>query len=557
MKRIISAAVIIVMLTAMLGGCAKKSEDPENSETTANNQQTEPEKTDSSGDTDKQQDSQKPDQSVKKPSDNKNTSGNNSQTQKPADKNNNTQPAAPKPSEPEYQPPSISAGDDNDFDPDEIEVEHFESDGKVDTRFEGKEDNLPYIDKASTAVSDFTVTADNYNEDQLSLPIIKINTFNGKDITSKTKYVSSTVSITNTVKNYTLTNAAADVRGRGNSTWQYFDKKAYKLKFTVKTDLFGMGAAKKWVLLANALDETMMRNYIAFSLGKMLGLEYTSDFQLVNVFLNNEYKGVYLLCEQVQEGEARVNINSSKNGKVDTGYLIEGINNPTPVDYKTFTLGSVDGNQLGDEGRFTFIIKSPELAQCTDEQRSFIKDYVKNTNEAIFKKDWNKIQQYVDVNSFVNMFLLDEIMLNQDMGFSFYMYKKQGGKLYMGPMWDFDQACGSSSHGGSGYKGWYAGSELEWFTSLIEIPQFRELVAKRYKEKKSQIHGLLDTIDNTVNKYSYDFAMSNYVFNTFGKRDRWRTMSEIAALKTYKEHIIYLKTWLTNRFIWMENQLGI
>ena len=155
------------------------------------------------------------------------------------------------------------------------------------------------------------------------------------------------------------------------------------------------------------------------------------------------------------------------------------------------------------------------------------------------------------------MFLLDEIMLNQDMGFSFYMYKKQGGKLYMGPMWDFDQACGSSSHGGSGYKGWYAGSELEWFTSLIEIPQFRELVAKRYKEKKSQIHGLLDTIDNTVNKYSYDFAMSNYVFNTFGKRDRWRTMSEIAALKTYKEHIIYLKTWLTNRFIWMENQLGI
>lgn len=557
MKRIISAAVIIVMLTAMLGGCAKKSEDPENSETTANNQQTEPEKTDSSGDTDKQQDSQKPDQPVKKPSDNKNTSENNSQTQKPADNNNDTHTAAPKPSEPEYQPPSISAGDDNDFDPDEIEVEHFESDGKVDTRFEGKEDNLPYIDKASTAVSDFTVTADNYNEDQLSLPIIKINTFNGKDITSKTKYVSSTVSITNTVKNYTLTNAAADIRGRGNSTWQYFDKKAYKLKFTVKTDLFGMGAAKKWVLLANALDETMMRNYIAFSLGKMLGLEYTSDFQLVNVFLNNEYKGVYLLCEQVQEGEARVNINSSKNGQADTGYLIEGINNPTPVDYKTFTLGSVDGNQLGDEGRFTFIIKSPELAQCTDEQRSFIKDYVKNTNEAIFKKDWNKIQQYVDINSFVNMFLLDEIMLNQDMGFSFYMYKKQGGKLYMGPMWDFDQACGSSSHGGSGYKGWYAGSELEWFTSLIEIPQFRELVAKRYKEKKSQIHGLLDTIDNTVNKYSYDFAMSNYVFNTFGKRDRWRTMSEIAALKTYKEHIVYLKTWLTNRFIWMENQLGI
>lgn len=557
MKRIISAAVIIVMLTAMLGGCAKKNENPESSETTANNQQTEAEKTGNNGDTDKQQDSKKPDQPEKKPSDNKNTSENNNQTQKPADNASDNPTTAPKPSESEYQSPSVSTGNNNDLDPEEIEVEHFDSDGKVDTRFEGKEDELPYVDQASTTVSDFTVTADNYNEEQLSLPIIKINTSDGKDITSKTEYVSSTVSITNTVKNHTLTNAAADVRGRGNSTWQYFDKKAYKLKFTVKTDLFGMGAAKKWVLLANALDESMMRNYIAFSLGKMLGLEYTSDFMFVNVFLNNEYKGVYLLCEQVQEGKTRVNINSSKNGDVDTGYLLEGINNSTPVDYKTFTLGSVNGKQLGDEGRFTFIIKSPELAQCTDEQRSFIKDYVKNTNEAIFKKDWDKIQQYIDVDSFVNMFLLDEIMLNQDMGYSFYMYKKQGGKLYMGPMWDFDQACGSSSHGGSGYKGWYAGSELEWFTSLIEIPQFRELVAKRYAEKKSQIHSLLNTIDSTVNKYSYDFAMSNYVYNTFGKRDRWRTMSEIAALKTYKEHIIYLKTWLTNRFIWMENQLGI
>lgn len=79
----------------------------------------------------------------------------------------------------------------------------------------------------------------------------------------------------------------------------------------------------------------------------------------------------------------------------------------------------------------------------------------------------------------------------------------------MGPAWDFDQACGSSSHGGSGYKGWYAGSELQWFTTLIEMPQFKELVSKRYQEKKTAIRGMLNTIDSTVNKYSFDFAMSN------------------------------------------------
>lgn len=566
MKRIISIAAIAAIMISLLGGCAKKepitdSNDQTGFEEQNNDVQADEKdhgKTSEVGKTDPA--SKNPENSggnanVQKPSvDSSGTPSTNSQTQKPQNdppSSENNHPSG----QSANQPQQITGNEPGDIDPNEIE--HFESDGKTDDRFEGVKDNLPYIDKAPTTVSDFIVTAENYDEQKLSLPIMQINTYNGKDITSKKNYVSATVSITNTLKNHALSTTAVDVRGRGNSTWSFFDKKAYKLKFTVKTDLFGMGAAKKWILLANALDESMMRNYIAFSLGKALGLEYTSDFQFVNLYLNNEYKGVYLLCEQVQEGASRVNINTSKTGQVDTGYLLEGINNPAPVDYRTFTLPSVNGQQLGDPGSFIFIIKSPDLIQCTDEQKNFISDYVSKANEAIFKKDWTKIQQYIDVNSFVNMFLLDEIMLNQDMGYSFYMYKKQGGKLYMGPMWDFDQSCGSSSHGGIGYKGWYAGSELKWFTALIEIPEFKELVSKRYQEKKSSIRGLPDTIDNTVNKYSYDFAMSNYVFNTFGSTDRWRTVYEIAKLKTYKEHIIYLKTWLTNRFIWMEDQLAI
>lgn len=107
------------------------------------------------------------------------------------------------------------------------------------------------------------------------------------------------------------------------------------------------GAAKKWVLLANALDESMMRNYLAFNLGKALGLEFTSDCQFLNLYINGQYKGVYLLCEQVQEGSNRVNINTSPVGQVDTGYLLEGINNASPVDYKTFKLNDVNGKSLG------------------------------------------------------------------------------------------------------------------------------------------------------------------------------------------------------------------
>lgn len=554
MKKVISIITILTMLMACFSGCSKKPAD-QNADSEATQQENENNfiGTDSEG---------------KPVTDNNGASTNDSdentdktedinddKTQQPSQQNNPDNNASSGSQQSGWQSEIIVGGEPGDIDPDEIPV--FESDGQIDDRYEGVEDGLPYIEKAETTISDFTVTSENYDETKLSLPIIKIDTYNGKDITSKTEYVSSTISISNTLKNYSLSQTTVDVRGRGNSTWQYFDKKAYKLKFTVKTDLFGMGAAKKWVLLANALDESMMRNYLAFSLGKLLELEYTSDCQFVNLYLNGTYKGVYLLCEQVQEGETRVNINSSKTGQVDTGYLLEGINANIKVDYKTFMLDTVDGQHLGDPGRFTFIIKSPELLECTDEQVSYISDYVKKTNEAIFKKDWDSICEYIDVDSFVNMFLLDEILMNQDMGYSFYMYKKQSGKLYMGPLWDFDQACGSSSHGGIGYKGWYAGSEHRWFTALIEIPQFKELVSKRYQQKKNAIHGLLDSIDNMINSHSFDFAMSNYVFNTFGDTNRWRTVYEIAQLKTYKEHVVFLKTWLTNRFIWMENQLGI
>ena len=446
----------------------------------------------------------------------------------------------------------------DDITPDE--VKKFPSDGIVDERY-NVNDGLPYVDSVDTSISDLKITADTYNETKLTLPAIRITTGNGKDITSRSTYVSATLSASGGGAAYNLKNVPIDVRGRGNSTWSEFEKKPYKIKFTVKTDLFGMGAAKKWVLLANALDETMMRNYIAFSLAKQLGLEFTNDFMFVNVFVNGGYKGVYLLTEQIQEGPTRVNINTSKTGVVDTGYLIEGINSKAKTDYKTFTVPAVNGRRPGDNYQhgenFQFIVEEPDELKCTDEQLAFISDYVTKANEAIFSKNWDNIQKYVDVNSFVNMFILDEVLMNQDMGYSFYMYKKAGGKLFMGPAWDFDQSAGCSSHGGSGYKGWYAGSEMAYFTALIEMDQFKQLVAKRYAEKKGAIHNMLTEIDSVINKNSYDFAMSNYVFNTFGSTTRWRTMYEIARLKTYKQHVVYLKTWLTNRMIWMEHQLGV
>lgn len=416
---------------------------------------------------------------------------------------------------------------------------------------------LTYHNWVDAEIGDALIQSEDFSLEKLQLPRLVIDTLNGVDVTSRTEYMSATITIENAEAKYCIKQRQVEIRGRGNSTWMYFDKKPYKLKFNAKTDLFGFGANKKYVLLANALDETNIRTYLAFYLAEQFDIEYATDYKLVNVILNGDYKGMYVLCEQVSEGEARVDINTSKSGLVDTGYLIESINSAENDDYKTFKLPDVNGRHLGNTDRHMFIIKSPGT-DVTKDQQDYIIDYVTQVNEAIFTKDWERIQKLCDVDSFVNMTLVNAIMMNNDYGYSFYMYKKQGGKLHLGPVWDFDQSSGSSTHGGTTYRGWYAGTEHDWQTALLEIPEFKELVAKRYKEKHSVVAGLTGVMEKTINDYEFDFAMNNLERNNmFALADRWRIPASIAKLDTYKKQVSALKTWFLNRQIWLDDQLGV
>lgn len=439
-------------------------------------------------------------------------------------------------------------------DADLSEIEFDKSDGEIDQTAQNSHNDVKYETEVLSNIEELVLSKSDFDETKLTLPVMKIDTLDKTPVTSKNTYKNATITVTNSSK-CTLTNYGVEIRGRGNSTWSFFEKKAYKLRFPVAQDLFGMGAGKKWVLLANALDETMLRNYLTLTYAKSIGCKFATDCQFVSLMLNGEYQGVYLLCEQVQEGKNRVDVNTSKTGEVDTGYFLEGINNLSAVDYKTFRLNDVDGKHLGT-GNFQFIVKSPNKLECTGDQLSFIHSIVSDANEAIFKKDWAKIQETCDVDSFVNLFLVNEISLNNDMGYSFYLYREKGGKLSIGPVWDYDQAMGSSSHGGSTYKGWYAGSKLQWFTTLIEIPEFKELVKQKYLATKATADSLVTRVDSTVTKYRYDFAMDNALWANYGAK-RWRITPELIKLKSYKEHATYLKTWITNRLRWMESDLSI
>ncbi len=524
MKRLVSTLLILVFLIISVAGCSKPADDP--------------------------------DYNI---NDYKNSGGLSGLDMNGIEKEPEAKPEVKPESEskPEKEPEKTEENKvPEDADSDEVEDTRPEDSGKVDVpHTDDSKEESGYVKNVVSSIGDTVITEDSYNEDKLTFPSVHIETFDKSGIVSKTEYKNATIEINNTSKEFTKTKSAVEIRGRGNSTWLRYDKKAYKLRFSIKTDLFGMGGAKKWVLLANAFDETMLRNALAMDLAKVLELEYTTDYQFVNLFLNGEYQGLYQLCEQLEEGQTRVDINSSKTGEVDTGYLVESFSELTALKDKSFTIPEVNGLHVNEfKGKHQFVIKSPGPKEVTQEQIDFIDDYVTRANEAIFTKNWQEIEKLCDVDSFVNMFIVDQVMLNNDMGYSFYMYKKAGGKLYLGPMWDYDQSCGGSQHGGPTFEGWYAGTEHKWYTTLVKMPQFQKLVKERYNSKKAQIKDIIDSIDIKIKQNSFDFAMSNYVYNTFGDGEKWRAIPEITALTTYKMHVEYLKTWLTNRFIWMEGQ---
>ena len=137
-----------------------------------------------------------------------------------------------------------------------------------------------------------------------SFPIISINTENSESITSKEKYINCTVSVNGI--DPSLDGASARIKGRGNSTFGY-DKKPYKIKFDEKTAFLGEAEAKEWTLIANHMDYSLMRNYLAYNVGAALdGLKYTTSVRFAAVYVNGEYRGLYTVCEQIETGRSRI-----------------------------------------------------------------------------------------------------------------------------------------------------------------------------------------------------------------------------------------------------------
>lgn len=272
-----------------------------------------------------------------------------------------------------------------------------------------------------------------------NLPTIVINTEGAQDITSKEKEIPSVVYVISEGGKNVLATENTGVRGRGNASWNY-PKKPYRLKFDKKQQLLNAPAkAKKWTLINNYGDKTLMRNILAFELSRRVGLAYTPFCYPVDVVLNGEYKGCYQLCDQVEVNENRVNITEMEPEDIalpelSGGYLIE-------ID----AYAKSETSYFISTSGMPVTIKSPDDDDIVSAQSKYITDFFNAMETAAFSTSFadeeTGYRKYLDLDSFLKHFIVGELSGNTDTYWSVYMSKdRNSDKLYTGPVWDFDLA---------------------------------------------------------------------------------------------------------------------
>ena len=376
------------------------------------------------------------------------------------------------------------------------------------------------------------------DKELLTFPIVSISTENSKQISSKEEYITCQVSVSNAQTEFCFEDKEAKIKGRGNSTW-LMPKKPYKLKFDSKVDLFGNGKAKTWTLIANYCDKSLSRNLMAYSIAREIGFNYTTSTQCVDLFVNDVYQGVYLVCEQIQVDKNRVNI-SSNLSNVDTGYLIE-------LDSRAPNEGQEGKDYFVIDG-YNYAIKDPDVEdeEFTSEHFNFIKDYFTSSYNSLISNDYEIIKNYIDVESFAKCYLVEELFNNIDVGFSsFYFYKDSGGKLCAGPVWDFDISSGNCDYteNGNDYNSLYAKEQNIWFKKLLAYQQFQDLVSDLLESYKDRISLKIDEVANYQRQHAYDNKLNFEAWQILGTYV-WPNPSEIVSLKTWEKQLDYLTNWL-------------
>lgn len=358
--------------------------------------------------------------------------------------------------------------------------------------------------------------------DDLSIPIIEINTQFGEFPTSKEDYVNASFEISNCdnpddnrkiemAKSYE-DDGSVGIRLRGNST-KNAKKKPFRIKFDEKQSFFGLKENKSWVLLADYFDQSYMRNFAAFSIAKHFdNLDFTPSPNHVALILNGEFYGLYLMCEQVDENKGRTAVKADFDVNTDTDFpfLVE-------MDNLAHKEGETGVNNFYVDDFYPVEIKYPEAGDLEDGQSyDKVYDYIYEYINAVFytlktgtkinvsfRPDAVSFEDLVDIDSAVDYYLVTEIMHNPDSIYkSIYLHKTKDGKLKFGPVWDFDYSLTRNfdlpykESSIEEAKNLFVAKNSKIFNKLMQSESFYNKVKTRYNTLATsfydEVHALKD-----------------------------------------------------------------
>lgn len=356
----------------------------------------------------------------------------------------------------------------------------------------------------------------------------------------------------------TIRDEASTVKIRGNST-SSGEKKPYNIKFSEKTDVLGMGENKKWSLLANCYDKTLIRNLVVFDVAKQIGVPYTPDYKVVDVYVDNVLQGNYLLVDSIEVSPTRVDIDTSKNE-----FLLELDYNPRDEECKYF---------LSGQNRIRFAINEPELKDLTDEQFAYVTDLVTKAETALATGNMAEIEKYFDIESMANFYLVLEFFRNVDVNTSSTRFHVKDGKIYGGPVWDFDLSSGNYrwdyyrqmyDGGGQSYRGLHAVT-MPWFGALVQVEEFQNIVNQKFLQHQDLFVNLY--VDNVNGQNHIDETIALYkesIDRNYGEAgwDPSKIYKEKDFLErypepTYEKNVEYYRKWLQRRNEWLLREWGL
>ena len=420
-----------------------------------------------------------------------------------------------------------------------------------------------------------------------NLPIIVINS-NGEEITDEGK-VDATMqiyfnedgspnSINDAPNDY---DGTIEIKLRGQTSLFLFDKKSYSLETTnaegqdSSVNLLDMPKESDWVMHGPFSDKSLMRNALMYTMADEI-LSYSPRVQMVEIIVNDDYKGVYLFTEKIKRDDSRVDIAKLKDDDIDglevTGGYILKFDKSDPEEVGWMSPYSISAAQPAN-----FVLDYPSWDDIMPEQKTYIQNWITEFEDVLASSNFddpdNGYSKYISVESFIDHMLLNELSKNVDAyRLSTFMYKTKDsdtklGQLFMGPVWDYNLAFGNADYcEGSEVAGWaYDFNSVcsedffqvhFWWKRLLEDPVFEEEVKEKWMRLRN---GKFSNANVTAWIDDFEEQLEGPQARNF---QRWPVLGiyvwpNVFIGDTYTSEVDYLRGWLSERMAWMDQAFDI